>query len=167
MKHVPLESVFNSRAALAQSMKKFEFRLEKLERVRGIAQDRAAVELARCEAKRLDCERKLRDAEKTVARCYGDRRLAAGESLDPELLLMLDQFGQVAKIKSAKAKAEMDGATIDELRARERLLARMRELKVVEKFHERKFEQHRLESLRQEQKEIDDGAGLRAAVVYR
>lgn len=167
MKQLLLVCVLKQRAGFGWIMRKFVFNLDRLERVRGIEQDRAAQTLSRREASRIECERTLAACKTELARCYDGRRPLPGETLSAEMLLALDQYGQVAKILVKKAEETLTSAVLDEAAARTALLERSRERKVVEKYRERRFEAYRVESLREEQKELDDSASVRKRRIYR
>ena len=148
-------------------MKKFEFKLDRLERVREIARDRAALELARSEAVRAACESALSQCEAVQSASWNSRRIPAGDLPPGDVLLAIDQFGQTCKMRVNRAAQSLVSARDTENAARSRLLEKAREKKAVEKFRERKLSQYLEESLRYEQKEIDDGASMRWRLNYR
>jgi len=140
-------------------LKKFEFRLARLERVREIEKDRAAVELADRERSRKVAQSRRDEDRDELERVEDEMRLTTDESVNVETLLELDYYSQIARRVFHASSEALGQAVVAEDGARVSLIEKAQSAKAVSLFRERKFEEYSKENSRLEQKDIDETAG--------
>ncbi len=145
-------------------MKKFQFRLESLRRLRAAREEErkrtfaAAVKFYRKELERLE---ELKDRERKAREELAER-LASG-SVREEILGLRDFLeGMAVSIKSQEDRVEEARVRMEE--ERRLLVEATRERKVVDKLHERALMRYRYEVSREEQGFLDEVAGVRFVV---
>jgi len=139
-------------------MRKFEFKLSKVERVREIEMDLSAREHALKKQFRLGKERELADRREDLDRIYRSARFFEGERLSITDLENLDMNAHSTRRKIGLAKVELSAAVKIEESARLDLLEKVKRKKVVAVFRERKHAEYLKEQERAIQKELDDSA---------
>lgn len=133
--------------------------MAKLERVREIEKDRAAVVLSDRELARIAAEAKRDKDGYELERVQDDMRLSEGKPLSVESLLELEYYSQVVR-RTLNASTELlNRALTAEGNARTDLLEKAQRAKAVTLYREHKFEEYSRENSRLEQKEIDETAG--------
>lgn len=140
-------------------MRKFEFSLEKLERVREIEIDRAALSHARCGRERLRTESELEAHVDNLRESFESLRVKEGSSLNTSVLLEQALHLEVIQQRIESSHGELEKALRVEENSRLELLEKAKKKKVVSRFHEIKLEEYEKDSRREEQKELDDIAG--------
>ncbi|MCD6119609.1 flagellar export protein FliJ [bacterium] len=141
-------------------MRKFTFRLDRLLHVRKIEMERASVELSRRVQVRNSIEMKLDGQQQELGRNFNERRIGTGSALNAEAMLDMERYSQIVQRMIASTTGELNEACDLEVQSREQLLEKAKKKQVVSRFRERKFDEHKKESGRLEQKEIDDTAGI-------
>jgi flagellar FliJ protein len=137
-------------------MRRFEFKFQRLEEVRkaGVVELRARVLGVRMQIAEVEArlERLRAGLEETRDQLLQARTTPGDYSLHMPFELYIDLLKQ-RRARSAEELAKRR-KELTELRAL--LVEANRELKVVEKVHERKVREYLLESLSEEQKELDE-----------
>jgi flagellar FliJ protein len=137
-------------------MRRFEFKFQRLEEVRkaGVVELRARVLGVRMQIAEVESrlERLRAGLEETRDQLLRARTTPGDYSLHMPYELYIDLLKQ-RRARSAEELAKRR-KELTELRAL--LVEANRELKVVEKVHERKVREYLLESLSEEQKELDE-----------
>ena len=139
-------------------MKKFEFKLETVHKVREIRQDREAVILAELQEAANQAAQKVARIEAMRQKAIDNytSRLASGEQLDArEMELNSNHFASLNRLQK---DAEV------ELREKRHLCNQqigavteaMRDVKITDRLRETQAERHRLEYSRQEQNGVDE-----------
>jgi flagellar protein FliJ len=141
----------------------FQFRLATLLRLREATRDQRRVELA--EARRADEELVSQFEQVTIEhdRLQEESRKAAGPGeVDVERLVRAYHYVVLLQTRQEHLRQERQSLAVEIDRRRQALLAADRNVQVLEKLRERRYEQHRQEEERQTAKQLDEAA-LRAA----
>jgi len=139
-------------------MRKFRFRLKTLENLRGMELDSLRQQLAQAQEGLRIAEQALLDAREALNNAYDELMQLRLAQADPTILLSLERYAMIMR-DQAVACAQNVARRRQELReARERLTAKRREKKVLEKVRERQFAKYSQYVARQTQKEIDEAA---------
>lgn len=142
-------------------MKRFQFRLESLRRLRAAREEerkRAFAEAAKVYRKELERLGEL-EAREARAREELSARMASGCTRE-ELLVLRDFLEGISiSIRSQRSRVEEARQRMEE--ERRLLVEASRERKVVDKLHERALERYRYEAAREEQGILDEVAGIR------
>lgn len=137
-------------------MRRFKFKFQRLEEVRkaGVAELRARMLGVRMQIAEVEArlERLRADLEETRDQLL----LARTTPGDCRLHMPYEQYIDLLKQRRARSAAELAKRRKELSELRALLVEANRELKVVEKVHERKAREHLLESLSEEQKELDE-----------
>lgn len=139
-------------------MRKFRFRLQQLENIRGMELDALRQALAKAQAELRRAEEELLASREALDNAYNEvAQLRLGHA-DPMLLLSLDSYAQIMR-DQVLACAQSVARRKAELReARERLVAKHKEKKVLEKYRERQHQTYSQYIERETQKELDETA---------
>lgn len=140
-------------------MKKFVFSLDKLERVRTIEMERAAVELASVERLKAAIESRLERQRNELEGCHEARRLNLGQRIDIGTLINLEYYTQIVTSNVKKTESDLLKTKEQENLSRARLLEKAVRRKVVSKYREHKYEDYQKEAEVMNQKELDETAG--------
>jgi flagellar export protein FliJ len=139
-------------------MRKFRFRLQNLENIRGMELDALRQAMANAQAGLRRAEEELLDARAALDSTYNEVAQLRLERADPMLLLSLESYTGVMR-DQVLACAQQVARRKAELRAaRERLVAKHKEKKVLEKFRERQHLKYSQYVERETQKELDETA---------
>lgn len=139
-------------------MRKFRFRLQGLENIRGMELDQLRLALAEAQGQLRQAEGELLEARAALDNAYGELIRLRLEQADPVILISLESYAQVMRdqvMACAQNVARRKQALHE---ARERLTVKHREKKVLEKFRERQFLRYSLETERETQKGLDETA---------
>jgi flagellar export protein FliJ len=140
-------------------MKKFVFSLDKLERVRTIEMERAAIELATTERQRATIEYQLELGRLELDGCHEARRLQLGQRIDVDALINLEYYTQVVTDNVKKTESDLSKAKEQEALSRAILLEKAVRRKVVSKYRERRYNDYEKDAETINQKELDETAG--------
>lgn len=142
-------------------MRKFKFRLQGLEDIKGMELDALKQECAAAQTELHKSEHDLIEARAALDSTYAEigelRRLQA----DPLILLSMESYTGVLReqIKALSQKVATQRNALAE--TREKLAGKHKEKKVLEKYHEKKFTEYSQLIEREMQKELDETAGNR------
>jgi len=141
--------------------RKFIFKLQKLEEVRRLAvrERRARVALLRLRVEHE--QQKLRQLASELEQLREEMLQVRKQPSTLALHLPYEEYRERMKRRVALAQRELAQREEELARLRAALAEANRDLKVVEKVHERKLEEHIRELLSAEQKELDEQGFLR------
>ncbi len=139
-------------------MRKFHFRLQQLENIRGMELDALRQALANAQAELRRAEEELLDSRAALDNAYNEVGQLRLSHADPMLLLSLESYAGIMR-DQVLACAQSVARRKAELReARERLVAKHKEKKLLEKYRERQHLSYSLYTERETQKELDETA---------
>lgn len=144
-------------------MSTFRFRLQTLWRLRSAERDRRRAELAQAyeAADILDRQRAQIEAEQHSAQEEA-RRLASPGSADIDALLRVHRHELVLKAELRQLAAQRAQIEAEIQRRRQVLVEADRQVRVVEKLHERKLAEHQRKADRAEVKLLDEMGAVAA-----
>ena len=149
-------------------MKRFRFRLARVQRVRVIEEEVARAALQAAQARARDADTLARAAHDEVESARAElRSLLAGGAIDPGAVLwrqtLLDRLRQRSEALRRQA------AQLERAAARERELWQLavRERDALERLEERRRAEHMVAAERRANIELDEIAGVRAAARRR
>lgn len=145
-------------------MRKFQFRLESLRRLRAAREEerkRAFAEAAKVYREELEKLQELKMKERR-ARDELAVRLASGSTREEILVLRDFLEGTAVSIKCQQERVKEARVRMEE--ERRLLVEASRERKVVDKLHERALERYRYEAAREEQGFLDEVAGVQFVI---
>jgi flagellar FliJ protein len=140
---------------------RFRFRLEALLRVRRSLEEEAKRALARTIAARDQALARAAALREAHGSAVEGRRSAPGEPVDLDRLRAIERYLLVLEKRIAQADLEVAGAEARVAEARQALLKAHQEHLILLRLKERRQEQHALDTLREEAKEMDEIAVLR------
>ncbi len=147
-------------------MKKFQFRLEAVERHRTLQEQERQVWLAKCLARLRATERRLLELDKKEVQARRDfSALGAPNQREPVTMAkfwLLDQFiiGQKLRRVVLKQQLALDEQEVGD--AYRTFLHARQQRKIMEKLREKKLEQYREERSKQEGRALDEQYVTRA-----
>jgi len=146
-------------------MTRFEFRLEKLLKLREATRHARRAELAEA----YEAERLLRERSEALAREHRQQRLlmakvAAGGSVDVDALAAAHRYAAQLQLQIQQLEKQQETIAQEVLRRRQRLAEAEADVRALEKLKERRAHEHRIEQQRAEDKELDEAALRRHAV---
>lgn len=139
-------------------MKKFEFKLETVHKVREIRQEREAIILGELQTEADKAAQKVThiEAQRHEAIENYTRRLSAGQQLDAmEMELNANHFTSLTR-QQKEAEIDLQQKRSLCLKQVEFVTEAMREVKITDRLRETQKERHRLEISRREQSEVDE-----------
>ena len=139
-------------------MKKFEFKLETVHKVREIRQEREAIILGELQAEAERAGQTVTHIEMLRQEAIENytRRLGAGEQLDAmEMEMNSNHFTSLNRLQK-EAEIDLQQKRSMCLKQVEFVTEAMREVKITDRLRETQKERHRLEISRQEQNEVDE-----------
>ena len=144
-------------------MSTFRFRLQTLWRLRSAERDRRRAELAQAyeAAGILDEQRRQIEAEHADA-VEESRRLVSPGSADLDALLRVHRHQHILKAELAQLAAQRAQIEAEIQRRRQVLVEADRQVRVVEKLHERKLAEHQRKADRVEVKLLDEMGSIAA-----
>ncbi len=141
--------------------RRFQFRLQPILRLRESLEKEAQRHLARMQDIRREKEGHLDGLVQARTEAFLSRRAAPGEIVDLEAWKATERFLVALDRRIAAAEEALAQAVQRVLEAREALLrAHVQHLSLL-RLRDRRLEQHRLETLHEEAKEVDDMTVLR------
>jgi flagellar FliJ protein len=145
-------------------MKKFQFRLEAVERHRKLTEQEKQVWLAKCVEKLRSTEQKLLDLDMKEVQARREFAALGSVSKDPSSarFWVLDQFIQGQKIRRVELKKQRETEEQEVALAYRQFLKARQERKIMEKLREKRFAQYREESRKQEVRQQDEQYVMRA-----
>jgi flagellar FliJ protein len=139
-------------------MRKFRFRLQGLANLKGAELDALRQEHAAAQAELRQTEGKLLATRAALDATYNElMELRLGQA-DPTILLSLESYCLVLRDQALALQQRVARQRHELAEAHERLVAKHREKKVLEKYRERKFTEYSQNVQRELQKEIDEAA---------
>jgi flagellar export protein FliJ len=139
-------------------VKKFRFKLARLETVRGLELDGLKLLVSQAEQAHQQALGELEAARAALEQSYDDLSRQRGAGLAAELLLSLESYSALLR-EQIKLAAERVIQREAELRAaREKLTAKHQEKRALEKLRERDRQMYSLSQQREEQGELDETA---------
>lgn len=149
-------------------MKPFQFRLEKLLRVRCELRDRLREELAMAIHAQRILEERLQQVESEIADQRSRRTETAQQRiLQVERLIQSERYELVLTFQKQELHSQIQQVSDEMETRREALVEADREVKVLEKLREKQLAEHRLLEARDEQRQLDEMGTQRAIRVAR
>lgn len=139
-------------------MRKFRFRLQNLENIRGMELDALRQAMANAQAGLRRAEEELLDARAALDSTYNEVAQLRLERADPMLLLSLESYTGVMRDQVLACAQQVARRKAELREARERLVAKHKEKKVLEKYRERQHLKYSQYVERETQKELDETA---------
>ena len=150
-------------------MKKFQFRLQVLERHRKLQEQERQVWLAKCMARMRATEAKLLDLDMREVQARRDFSAmgspSAREAATPARFWLLDQFIQGQKVRRADLKQQLQIEQQEAAQAYRDFLKARQQRKIMEKLRERRQAQFELERRKHEGRLTDEQYVTRARPV--
>lgn len=147
-------------------MKKFQFRLEALEKHRKLQEQERQVWLAKCIARLRATEEKLFDLDRREVQARRDfsglGSPGSKEEASPAKFWMLDQFIQGQKKRRMELKEELQFQEREVANAYREFLNARQQRKIMEKLREKRFAQFKEESRKVENRKQDEQYVMRA-----
>jgi len=139
-------------------MRKFQFRLQSLENIKGMELDILRQELATAQAELRRAEEELINAREALNATYNELAELRAHQTEPMILLSLESYAGAMR-DQVKACAQRVVQQSDGLRElRDHLSEKHKEKKVLEKHRERQFTKYSQHIERELQKELDEAA---------
>jgi flagellar export protein FliJ len=136
-------------------MRRFHFRLERLLHLRESERQQQVVNLAELRRQLRDCERKLENARAEFEELQNSYRSAQAQKTSPEMLMTV-QYALAVAQHSIDERAEAVHRAQDEVEAaREQLVAKSREVDIVQRLRRNQWEEFSISEGRREQGRID------------
>ena len=139
-------------------MRKFKFRLQGLENIKGMELDTLRQEYAQQQAELRKREQELLSTRDNLNSTYAEFIKHKLGQADPVMLLSLESYTMVLRDQLSACQAGVAKQRQELASARERLTSKHKEKKVLEKFHERQFTKYSQYVDRELQKELDETA---------
>lgn len=139
-------------------MRKFAFRLQGLENIKGLELDSLCQELAAAQAELRRAEEDLLTAREALNSAYNELADLRTKRAEPMILLSLESYTGVLRDQQAACGERVARLTCNLRDARERLAEKRKEKKVLEKYRERQFTKYSQYVQRESQKELDETA---------
>lgn len=139
-------------------MKKFRFKLARLEEVKETELDRLRMETAGAERALSQAQQDLASARLVLEQTYDELSRLRQKQSDPLILLSLESYTSILRESIRKCSQAVLERSRELSDARERLTGKHREKKLIEKVRERKFTEYSLYLDRETQKELDETA---------
>jgi flagellar protein FliJ len=140
-------------------MAKFRFRLATLQKLREVHRDELRSKLAEAVQAQQILEEQSAQVAAEIANLESMRRKAVtSSSINVDSLLEAQRYQGVLIVQQTKMREQMRLLTAEVERRRAAVVEADRQVKVLEKLHERKLEEHRGERQRAETKVLDEVA---------
>lgn len=139
-------------------MRKFRFRLQGLESIRGMELDALRQAYAAAQAELRQAEENALDARQALENAYVELAALRLSNADAMLLLSLESYALVMRDQVLACAQQVARRRLELREARERLVAKHREKKVLEKYRERQHQKYSRYVERESQKELDEAA---------
>lgn len=139
-------------------MRKFKFRLQGLENIRGMELDSMRQEYTLQQEELRNSEQELLHTRDGLNAAYNELAELRCQGMEPMIVLSLESYTQVLKSQLNACHKRVAGQRQALAAARERLTEKHKEKKVLEKFRERQHSRHSQYVERELQKELDETA---------
>ena len=139
-------------------MRKFRFRLQGLTNLKGAELDALRQEHANAQAELRRSEEELLNTRAALDATYSELMDLRIKQADPTILLSLESYSIVLREQILALQQRVARQRQDLAEAHERLVAKHKEKKVLEKYRERKFTEYSQNVERELQKELDEAA---------
>jgi flagellar export protein FliJ len=139
-------------------VRKFRFRLQGLESIRGMELDALRQAYAAAQAELRQAEENALDARQALENAYVELAALRLSNADAMLLLSLESYALVMRDQVLACAQQVARRRLELREARERLVAKHREKKVLEKYRERQHQKYSRYVERESQKELDEAA---------
>ncbi|QTQ13747.1 flagellar export protein FliJ [Treponema parvum] len=133
-------------------MKKFDFPLEKILKLRRFQQEQAEIELG----KALQEEQAIQNKLDSIARQHAAAAANIKGSLDFEVISSAQQFFRLLEIQKEALLNDLAEAKLVSEQKRRVLQEKMKKTASLEKLGEEEYEKYRRESFREEEAVVDD-----------
>lgn len=144
-------------------MRAFKFRLQSLQRIREHARDAAKRELAGALQRQAECIERQTDLQYQLQGLEGHMRSAVKQTqLDVDRVMDGHRHQISLQMRLAELDEVISQAGQEVERCRLKLIDADREVKVLEKLHERQLADHNRQLVAAEAKQLDEAASLRA-----
>jgi flagellar FliJ protein len=137
-------------------MRKFQFRLQTLLKLREIQEKQAKVALAEATNRLLGEKKTLREFEDQLTKSFDLFRLEQKQKSTVDMLKMFHNYFDKMKEDIHKQQMAVTNAEQCRLECLQLLEKAMKSRQLVEKFHEKRLDEYNAEVLREEQKLLDE-----------
>lgn len=137
-------------------MKKFKFRLDTLIKVRQMKKEQAEINFAAATTKYLCEKRKFEDLETRQRDCMASFNISQNELVCIERIRNHHDYLNKLKKELSMQKECVHMAEQEQKESLIALDAAMKEMKIIEELRTKRFEQFKMEALRNEQQYLDD-----------
>jgi len=139
-------------------MKKFRFKLQRLEDVKETELDRLRMETAAAERALSQAQQDLAASRHTLEQTYDELSRLRQRQSDPLILLSLESYTAILRDSIRRCSQAVLERSKELAESRQRLTDKHQEKKLLEKVRERKFSEYSLYLERENQKELDETA---------
>lgn len=139
-------------------MKKFKFRLEKLENIKGLEVDGLRQELAEAQAQLRKFEHDLIDFRESLDNTYTELIGLRMTQTDPLFLLCLESYAGIVREQISKSTQLIATQRQELAQRRDKLVEKHKEKRILEKNRERQQQKHSQTVERLTQNELDEVA---------
>ena len=141
----------------------FSFRLEPLIKIRKNTLQERQAELAQAYGERSILEEKLLEVEKQLAEGTETARnlMQPGKKVNVDFLLGIRRQEMFLRVNQEELKQEIQNADVKIERCLAAVVEANKEVKILEKLKEKRYEQYLKEEKREEEKTMDEMAGNR------
>ena len=139
-------------------MKKFKYRLEKLENIKGLEVDGLRQELAEAQAQLRKLEQELINFRASLDDTYTELMGLRITQTDPLFLLSLESYASILRDQITKSMQLIATGRQELSERRDKLVKKHKEKKVLEKYRERQELKHSQTNDRLNQSELDEAA---------
>ena len=137
-------------------MKKFQFRLQSLENIKGMELETLQQHYAAAQAELRRSEQELVDTQDALEEIYNELADLRRHRADAMILLSQESYAGLLRKQITAISERISKQKKDLAKARELLAEKHKEKKVLEKFHERQSAQYMDYVDRETQKELDE-----------
>lgn len=137
-------------------MRKFQFRLQTLLKLRQIQEKQAKVALAEATNRFVNEKQILQELEKRLDKSFELFRQEQKQNITVDMLKMFHDYFDTMKRTINQQRQAVAAAEQNRLKCLQALETAMQNLQLVEKFHEKRLEEYSIELLQEEQKLLDE-----------
>lgn len=141
-------------------MRRFEFNLEKVRRLREHEEHERELELGEITSRCVRSQKEIRRRQEEKQRLLGGRSFATGGLA---AYAAAEAYGQRLDREMGELRRELEELERERGEAQQRFMEASRKRKVLEKLKEKKLERHHREQRKEEQRELDEiGSAMRS-----
>lgn len=137
-------------------MRKFQFRLQTLLKLRQIQEKQAKVALAEATNRFVSEKQILQEFEKRLDESFELFRQEQKQNITVDMLKMFHNYFDTMKGTINQQRQAVAAAEQNRLKCLQALETAMQNLQLVEKFHEKHLDEYSIELLQEEQKLLDE-----------